>query len=162
MAVGRLSFSRISKRCGNEAGSITILTIGLFMITVALLMLITDIASISVSRQSLVHATESAAIRASHNVDLGSYYRGNTGVTVPIDCEAAYQKVVQEIELWSQSDGDIHRRELQQIWLTDFACSGNRVQLSTSSRAILPFRLPQSASSVEIHTTVEAQSDRTG
>lgn len=158
MAVRNLRTREVFERFTGEEGSISVLTIGLFMVTVALLMLITDIASISVSKQSLVHATESAAIRASHNVDLGSYYRGNTGVTVPIDCQAAYQKVIEEMDLWS--DGDIRRPELQQIWLTDFTCSGNRVQLSTSSLAILPFRLPQSASSVEIHATVEAQSDR--
>jgi len=160
MAVRNVGTRKVFGRFRDEEGSISVLTIGLFMVTVALLVLITDIASISVSKQSLVHATESAAIRASHNVDLGSYYRGNTGVTVPIDCQAAYQKVIEELNLWINSDGDIHRPELEQIQLTDFSCSGNRVELSTSARAILPFRLPQSSQSVEIHTTIEAQSDR--
>jgi len=147
-------------RLKEENGSISVLTIGLFLISVVLLILITDIASISVARASLVHVSEAAAIRASHSVDLGSYYRGNSGVTIPIDCQVAYQKAVEEITLWTQSDGSIHRPELQQVWMTDFACSGNRVQLSTSARVILPFRLPQSATSVEIHATVEAESDR--
>lgn len=151
---------RTLDRLREERGSISILTIGLFLITVALLILITDIASISVSKASLVHASEAAAIRASHSVDLGSYYRGDTGVAIPIDCQVAYQKAIEEIGLWTQSDGSIHRPELQQIWMTDFSCSGNRVQLSTSARAILPFRLPQFDSSIEIHATVEAESDR--
>jgi len=148
------------RRLKEENGSISILTIGLFLVSVALLIVITDIASISVSKASLVHASESAAISASHSVDLGSYYRGNSGVTIPIDCQAAYQKAIEEIGLWSQSDGSMYRPELQEIWMTDFSCSGNRVQLSTSARALLPFRLPQSASYVEIHATVEAESDR--
>lgn len=160
MAITVLMDRRVFERFKDEEGSISVLTIGLFTVAVALLILITDVASIAVSKQSLVHATESAAIRAVHNVDLGSYYRGNTGVAIPIDCQAAYQKIIEELDFWIYGDGDILRPELQQIWLTDFACSGNTVQLSTSSRALLPFRLPQSASSVEIRTTVEAQSDR--
>lgn len=160
MAMKNVEIRKVLRRFREEEGSISVLTIELFMVTVALLILITDIASISVSKQSLVHATESAAIRASHNVDLGSYYRGNTGVSVPLDCQAAYQKVIEELNLWINSEGDIHRPELEQIQLTDFSCSGNRVGLSTSTRAILPFRLPASSQSVEIHATVEAQSDR--
>ncbi len=147
-------------RVKEEKGSISVLTMGLFLVSVALLILITDIASMAVARESLVHVSEAAAIRASQNVDLGSYYRGGSGVAIPIDCQAAYQKADEEITMWAQSDGSIHRPELQQVWMTDFSCSGNRVQLSTSARAILPFRLPQLASSVEIHATVEAQSDR--
>lgn len=160
MAVRLLESQRRLKELRDEKGSISILTLGLFLVTVALLILITDIASISVSRQSLVHASEAAAIRASHSVDLGSYYRGDTEVAIPIDCRVAYQKAIDELGIWIQSDDSIHRPELEQIWLTDFSCSGNRVKVSTSALAILPFRLPQFESSVEIHATVEAQSDR--
>lgn len=160
VAVRNVKNTRFVERYKDERGSISILTIGLFILTVAFLILITDIASISVSKQSLVHASESAAMRASQNVDLGAYYRGNTGVTVPIDCGVAYQKAIEELRLWSESDSEIRRPELDQITLTEFSCSGNRVQLSTSARTTLPFRLPQSPSSIEIHTTVEAESDR--
>lgn len=147
-------------RIEEENGSISVLTIGLFLLSVVLLALITDIASIAVAKASLVHVSEAAAIRASHSVDLGSYYRGDTGVSIPIDCQVAYQKAVEEISLWTQSDGGIHRPELQQVWMTKFSCSGNRVSLSTSALASLPFRLPQSAGAVEIRATVEAESDR--
>lgn len=160
MAVTNKVGARYFRRFKDEEGTISILTIGLFMVVVALLILVTDIASISVSRQSLLHATESAAIRASHRINLRSYYRGETTVTVPIDCNAAYQDVVEELDLWMQSNSEMRRPELQQIWLTDFSCSGNRVRLSTSAHVFLPFRLPQSTSSVKIHSTVEAQSDR--
>lgn len=143
-----------------EEGSISVLTIGLFSVAVALLILITDVASISVSKQSLLHATEAAAIRAVHSVDLGSYYRGNSGVSVPIDCERAYQVVADEINTWIEEESDIKRRELQEVSLTRFSCSGDRVELSTSARTLLPFRLPQGSALVDIHATVEAQSER--
>lgn len=151
---------RTFERLQAENGSISVLTIGLFLISVILLIVITDIASISVAKESLVHVSEAAAIRATHSVDLGSYYRGDTGVSIPIDCQMAHQKAVEEISLWTQSDGGIHRPELQQVWMTDFSCIGNHVQLSTSARAILPFRLPRSVDFVDIHATVEAESDR--
>lgn len=144
----------------DDEGTISVLTLGLFVLTVGILVLLTDIASIEVSKQSLVHVSESAAIRAVHNVDLSAYYRGNSGVSVPIDCSVAYSLVVEELNDWSGGGSDIRRPELNGISLTNFACRGNRVQLSTSARASLPFRLPQGLEEVEIHTTVEAQSER--
>lgn len=151
---------RYIREISREEGSISVLTIGLFSITVALLILITDVASIAVSKQSLLHATEAAAIRAAHSVDLSSYYRGDSGVAVPIDCEGAYHVVTDEINLWLQSESDMKRRELQDVSLTGFTCSGDRVELSTSAQTRLPFRLPQSSALVEIRATVEAQSER--
>lgn len=160
MAVRNEARARVLHQIEGEEGTISILTIGLFVVTVGILILVTDIASISVSKQSLVHASESAAIRASQSMDLGSYYKGNSGVSVPIDCQVAYGKVVEDLNQWVEGGSDIHRTELEQISLTDFSCTGNRVRISTSARAVLPFRLPQASSFVEIHTTVEAQSDR--
>ena len=156
--IGRMEYSRWVR---DERGSISILTFGLFLVTIGVLILITDIASLSVSRQSLIHASESAAIRASHSMDLASDYKGNSGVTVPIDCQAAYGKVIEDLGQWTESGRELRRIELQQIALRDFSCSGNRVRISTSARAVLPFRLPQTSPYVEIHTTVEAESDRT-
>ena len=161
MAVKEKRAAISAGRFADEEGSISVLTIGLFTLTVALLILITDVASISVAKQSLVHATEAAAIRATHSVDLELYYRGASGVSVPIDCQVARQRVFEELELWMQGDSDVRRPELQQIWLTDFTCSGDRVSLSTVARASLPFRLPGSFSLVDIHASVEAQSERT-
>lgn len=149
------------KKAEREKGSISVLTFGLFFVTLSLLILITDIASIAIAKSSLVHATEAAAIRATHSLDLSAYYRGGSGAAVPIDCQAARIKVLEEFNLWMQSSGDMHRQELQQVWLTDFSCDGNIVQLTASARATLPFRLPQSSMSyVEIHTTISAKSDR--
>jgi len=151
--------TRIQKLSGEE-GSISVLIIGLFAITVALLILITDLASMAVSKQSLLHATEAAAIRAVHSVDIGSYYRGGSGVAVPIDCQVAYQGAIDEISMWLQSETDMKRRELVGASLTDFRCTGDRVELSATAQMRLPFRLPQSSDLVDLHATVEAQSER--
>lgn len=144
-----------------ESGSISVLTIGLFLVTISLLILITDIAAIAVAKRSLVHATESAVLRAVQNLDRAAYYRGGTGIDIPIDCPSARLRVVEELELWMQSSGDMFRPELQEVWLSDFYCAGNLVKLSTTARARLPFRLPQSSLiDVELHASAAAQSDR--
>lgn len=144
-----------------EKGSISVLTIGLFLITISLLILITDIATIAVAKRSLAHATEAAVLRAVQNLDRTAYYRGDTGVDIPIDCSTARLRVIEELELWMQSSEDMRRPELQEVELSDFYCVGNLVKLNTVARAILPFRLPQSSLiDVELHASAAAQSDR--
>ena len=148
-------------RFKQEGGSISVLTMGLFLLTVALLILITDIASIALAKRSLVHITEAAAMRAVHSLDLAAYYRGNTGVEIPLDCARARQSVNEELAQVLQEGRDLIRPELGSIEVTDFYCAGNLVRLTTSARATLPFRIPDSSLiNVEIHASVGAQSDR--
>ena len=144
-----------------ESGSISILTIGLFLITIAMLFLVTDVAAIAVAKRSLVHVTESAALRAVQSLDRAAYYRGDTGFDIPIDCPTARKRVMEELDLWMQSNADVRRPELHQVWLSDFYCAGNLVQLKTSARAELPFRLPASSLiDIELHASAAAQSNR--
>jgi hypothetical protein len=144
-----------------ERGSISVLTIGLFLITIAMLFLITDIASIAVAKRSLAHATESAALRAVQSLDRAAYYRGDSGFDVPIDCATARTRVVEELDLWMQAGEDLRRPELRQIWLSGYYCAGNLVKLNTTARAILPFRMPASLlDDVELRASASAQSDR--
>ena len=133
---------------------------GLFLVTVALLLLMTDVASISVSKRSLTQATEAAALRAVQSLDKAAYYRGTSTVGVPLDCSMARIRVLEELDLWMSSDG-MHRPELEQISLTEFYCEGNTVDLRTSARAALPFRLPQSTlDTVEIHASAGASANK--
>ena len=50
----------------SETGSISVIVIGLFVITVASLMVMTDVSSLIVAKRSLVQATEAAAQRGVH------------------------------------------------------------------------------------------------
>ena len=148
-------------RNGGEEGSVAVLTIGLFLVTVALLALITNVAAIAVAKRSLVHATEAAALSGSHNLDLRTYYRQGATRGVPIDCQAARWQISEEINSWMRSDSDLRRPELQKIWITEFRCSGSLLELSTSAIATLPFRLPQSTlTDVEIHASASVRSER--
>ena len=145
----------------SEKGSISVLTIGLFLLTVALLIIITDIGSVIVARRSLIQVTESAAIRATHQLDLSSYYRGEEGVDIPINCAVALSTINDELHQWTISSSEMKRKELHRVKLLDFSCSGNRIELATSAEAVLPFPMPGSAlPSVEIGATVAAESNR--
>ena len=53
----------------SERGSISVVVIGLFVITVASLMVMTDVSALIVAKRSLVQATEAAAQRGVHTLD---------------------------------------------------------------------------------------------
>lgn len=153
--------SQINSRADVERGSISILTIGLFLITVSALFLITDIAAVIVAKRSLVHVTEAAAMRATHQLDLGTYYRGSKESAIPIDCASALSRINEELGEWSSTPSRLRREELHHVEIVGFSCEGNRILLMTTAIATLPFRLPgSSVSNVEIHATVAAQSSR--
>lgn len=145
----------------HERGSISILTIGLFLVTVSTLFLVTDIASIIVAKRSLVHVTEAAAMRATHQLDMGAYYQGSKNVAIPIDCATAFSSINDELDEWISTSSQLRREELHRVSVVGFSCEDNRILLTTSAIATLPFRLPGSPiSNVEIHATVAAESNR--
>ena len=144
-----------------ESGSISVLTIGLFLLTVALLVIITDIGSVIVAKRSLIHMTESAGIRATHQLDLEEYYRGVASVEIPINCEMALASIKDELGQWATSNSEMKRRELTRVELLDFSCNGNRIELTTLAQAKLPFPLPGATLPyVELHATVGVESNR--
>ena len=147
----------------DETGSVAILTIGLFLISVTALALITDVAAIGVAKRSLIHMTESAAIHGSHELDMREYYRNGASPGVPIDCYEARRQV--NIEMLSESEGGpgMARPELNTIAITHFSCTGSNLEITSSAIVNLPFRLPQSSlTTVEIHATVAVESERRG
>ena len=51
----------LRRRLNSERGSISVVVIGLFVLTVASLMVMTDVSALIVAKRSLVQATEAAA-----------------------------------------------------------------------------------------------------
>ncbi len=96
----RRSTAHLCKKFASEKGSISVVVIGLFIITVASLMVMTDGSALLVAKRSLVQATEAAAQRGVHTLDKSEYYQGKgnaftsplAAVTnrahpvIPIDC----------------------------------------------------------------------------
>lgn len=78
-------FRDFIRKIGDESGSIAVIVIGLFVITVASLMVMTDVSTLVVAKRSLVQATEAAAQRGVHTLDKSSYYQGKANMfTVPL------------------------------------------------------------------------------
>ena len=105
-----MEVKKISK-LSNERGSLSVLIIGLFIITVASLMVMSDVATIFVAKRSLTQATEAAVMRGVHTLDRNSYYTGKGTIattpmslinkrehpSIPIDCDQAVLDVMLEL-----------------------------------------------------------------
>lgn len=140
----------------DDRGSLSVVIIGLFFITVAALMVMSDVATVLVAKRSLAQATEAAAQQGVHTLNRSAYYRGKGTMftaplaiitkrehtTIPIDCNRAVFDVMLELHNWSNDDGSMKRHELQGIVLTDLRCDGSSIEISTYSRVKFPFTVP--------------------
>ena len=140
----------------DERGSLSVVIIGLFFITVAFLMVMSDVATVLVAKRSLAQATEAAAQRGVHTLDKSAYYTGKGTMftaplailtqrdhsPIPIDCGRAVFNVMLELSNWSNDDGSMKRHELQGIVLTDLQCDGSSIEISTYSQVKFPFTVP--------------------
>lgn len=147
---------RTGNRVHSEEGSISVVVIGLFVITIASLMVMTDVSAMIVAKRSLVQATEAAAQRGVHTLDKSEYYQGKGNIftvplavatgrdhpTIPIDCTRGGVEVLLELNSWSNDQSDMKWRQLKGIELTEFSCDGQSLQISTRSEMKLPFKLP--------------------
>ncbi len=157
-----------------EDGSLSVVIIALFVITVASLMVMTDVSAIMVAKRSLAQATEAAVMRGVHTLDRDSYYTGKGSMlttplallnkrdhpAIPIDCQQASFDVLLELQNWSEDDTALKRHELQRISLTDFSCDGTSVSISTNAKVIFPFTLPFSSMNSALLTSSAASTNQ--
>lgn len=143
----------------DETGSITVIVIGLFLLTVASLMVMTDVSTVIIGKRSLAQATEAAAQRGVHTLDKSSYYQGKANMftvplalathrahpVIPIDCNRGGLEVLLELHSWSNDDSDLKWHKLKGIQLTNYQCDGQSLAIETRSEVNLPFRVPFSS-----------------
>ena len=155
------SFRRNLRRAKSDTGSISVVVIGLFVISVASLMVMTDVGVLIVAKRSLAQATEAAAQRGVHTLDKNAYYQGKANMftlplaiathrphpVIPIDCRRGGVEVLLELHSWSTDNSNMKWRQLKGIQLTDFQCDGQSLAIQTRSEVLLPFRVPMSATS---------------
>ena len=146
----------IREKFASERGSISVVVIGLFVITVASLMVMTDVSALIVAKRSLVQATEAAAQRGVHALDKSEYYQGKGNMftapialvtdrahpVIPIDCARGGVEVLLELNSWSNDESDMKWQQLKGIQLTNFSCDGASLEISTRSEMKLPFKVP--------------------
>ena len=152
-------FVRGSQFLKDDSGSLAVIVIGLFIITVASLMVMTDVSTVIVAKRSLAQATEAAAQRGVHTLDKANYYQGKGNVftvplgiathrahpVIPIDCNRGGLEVLLELHSWSNDDTDLKWHQLKGIQLTDYQCDGQTLAIATRSEVNLPFRVPFSS-----------------
>ena len=146
----------LMRRLNSERGSISVVVIGLFVLTVASLMVMTDVSALIVAKRSLVQATEAAAQRRVHTIDKSEHYQGKGNMftaplaiatqrehpTIPIDCSRGGVEVLLELNSWSNDESDMKWQQLKGVQLTSFSCDGASLEISTRSEMKLPFKVP--------------------
>ncbi len=160
-------WQRVRRLFKEEQGSLSVVIIGLFIITVASLMVMSDVATVLVAKRSLAQATEAAAQRGVHTLDESAYYTGKGTMftaplavitqrdhsPIPINCNSALLNVNLELYNWSNADSAMKRYELQGIVLTHMECDGSSIEISTYSEVKFPFTVPFSKMSSAILTS---------
>jgi hypothetical protein len=160
----------------NERGSISLVVITLFLVTVVTSIVVTDIASVAIAKRSLTQVTEAAAQRGVRNLDLQAYYSGEFDLTtmagnlfgvgpddpgVPIDCSKALGDVQEALVDWSNGDKSLRRGEITVMRINTIDCDGFGIQLITEATARLPIAIPIfKVDSVQISARVSTTNTR--
>jgi Flp pilus assembly protein TadG len=141
----------------SEEGSISVLTLGLFMISLITLLIITNISTAFQAKRALTQATEAAAQRGVRNLDLESYYQDQYDLSrlainivgdadedpgIPIDCKKGVVDAVSALRDWSSQKGSWNRDDLTEISIRAVDCDGYQLSLQTSAVVKLPFLIP--------------------
>ena len=153
------TLKRFTELHTSEAGSLSLLIIGLFIAALSALMIVTDIAVVANAKRSLDQATEAAAMRAVQNLDEATYY--NTGkhtlVTsaymllgnadyaenrVPVDCNKGWLEINDELESWIHTTSNMKTLQIKNHEITGFDCIYDVVHLETKAKVKLPFPAP--------------------
>lgn len=164
----------------DERGSISLLIMSLFMSTLVVLVILTNISSIYLAKRALTQASEAAVQRGVRNLDLETYYQsdynfwqfawnltgeGETDPGIPIDCQKGRDDALSAMVKWmqlSKSKETANGREnLEDIRVNRVKCDGYQLTISTSADVRLPFLLPFiNLDYVEISTTVASIAQR--
>jgi hypothetical protein len=158
------------KRLRSESGSISLVVIALFIVSLSSILVITDVAAVAIAKRSLTQATEAAAQRGVRNLDKTSYYRGEFDATtqarnlfgigpsdpgVPIDCSKTLGDAEGALAAWSSGPNSLRRVEITNLQISRIECDGFGIQLITQATAKLPLVLPFfNLDSVEISSKV--------
>ena len=140
-----------------ERGSISLVVIALFLVTVMCSLIVVDIASVGIAKRSLTQATEAAAQRGVRNLNLDAYYSGEFDLTtmasnlfgigpddpgIPIDCSKAIGDAEGALMDWTNGDKSLRRREITALRISDIECDGFGIQLITEATSRLPITIP--------------------
>lgn len=150
------SRSRHLKRIRDERGSISVLTLALFLLSVVLIMISTNVATVTLAKRSLTQSAESAAQRGAHFLDEEAYYTGKFNMItmaqnlfgrgpqdpgVPIDCEMAQIGIAQALDDLAEESEILIAKGIENLTVSEIACDGRDIRVSLQAEIALPFQL---------------------
>ena len=160
----------------DEKGSISVITIGLFLITLITCLILTNISSVYLAKRSLSLATEAALQRGMKNLDEAAYYSGEYNLNqllvnslggaesdpgIPIDCEKGFQDIQEVLQGWQSHGAASIRENVDGLRLTNFECDGFQIYIESAGIAKIPIQIPFiNLDEVAIHSYAGAIGER--
>lgn len=171
-----LAIKTFGKFRNDERGSISVITIGLFLLILTTSLVLTDISSIYLAKRSLSLATEAALQRGMKNLDESAYYSGEynfnqllvngfgageTDPGIPIDCEKGLQDIQEVLASWQERGTASVRENVAAVRLTNFECDGYQIYIESAAVARIPLPIPFiNIDEVAIHSFAGAIGER--
>lgn len=153
----KVQLTKVLSYTQDERGSISILTIALFLITVTLIMISTNVAAVTVAKRTLTQSAESAAQRGAHFLDEEAYYTGKFNMItmaanllgrgpedpgIPIDCGLARGGIAEALEDLSRESDLLIDKGVSDLKVLEIACDGRDIRVALQANVALPFQLP--------------------
>ena len=167
---------KVRKLLDDEKGSISILTVGLFLLVLSTSLILTDISSIYLAKRSLSLATEAALQRGMKNLDETAYYSGEYNFNqllvnsfgqaesdpgIPINCEKGLQDIQEVLSGWQTRGAASVRENVDRLRLSDFECNGFEIYIESAAIARIPIPIPFiNLDEVAIHSFAGAVGER--
>jgi hypothetical protein len=126
----------------DDEGSITPLIVLYFIVIMASIFVIANVASMYIARKELIVTAEAALSKAAQELDETRYYYSlpsiippgdSRGRAIPINCNDASETFSREIAIMS------FQREIE---ISKFECDGENLSASLNETSKLPFELP--------------------
>jgi hypothetical protein len=151
------TLEKLSRKVRDERGSISILTIALFLITISLLMITTNIATVTLAKRTLTQSAESVAQRGAHFLDEDAYYSGKfNAITmvqnlfgqgpddpgIPIDCQKAQSGIAEAMDDLANESELLIDKGAHNLEIVDIICDGRDLRVALQVEVDLPFQIP--------------------
>lgn len=140
-----------------DRGSISVITIALFLLMVSLVMITTNIATVTLAKRTLTQSAESVAQRGAHFLDEEAYYKVKFNVItmiqnafsngpedpgIPIDCAAARTGIEEAVSDLASESTLLIDKGARDLEVVEISCDGRDMRVALKAEVDLPFQIP--------------------
>jgi hypothetical protein len=153
----RNTSQKVRRLICDDRGSISVLTIALFLITICLVMITTNITTVTLAKRNLTQSAESVAQRGAHFLDEEAYYTGKFNIItmaqnlfgsgpedpgVPIDCDQAMSGISEALRDLERDSDLLIQKGVKNLEVSEVSCDGRDIKVSLKAEVNLPFQVP--------------------